>query len=85
MTEARKISASQSFALSLIHDCGAKGVCTRYVWKFTSGHTTITAAVKALEAKGFVTVSYYRDGASVDLTAKGREAFGEDENGQLAA
>ena len=65
-----KLSAKQTEALEMIRDRGASGTCIRYVWIFQSAGKVITRQVKELERKGFVTISYYREGqASVTAIA----------------
>lgn len=73
---ATELTANQIHALSLIHSHGCSGDCVNYRWMFKVGSENITGAVRSLQNKGYVDVSYYSGGtAGVNLTQKGRDCF----------
>jgi len=72
MSTAAALTAKQAQALRLVADGKITGQPVRYSWRFADGDQVYTSAVKALADKGYVTITYYRGYAGVDLTDRGR-------------
>jgi hypothetical protein len=69
---AAALTAKQLQALRIVADGKITGHPVRYSWRFADGDQVYTSAIKALAANGYVTITYYRGYAGVDLTDSGR-------------